>query len=314
MADFNRNFTTSPVLVMSSQSAHQSPFGTSAFAHQKPSFSSFSVFGSNASLPQSYVSPSASERRGRKRSRDEASENLDERVSATSDQFKKSEESWVYDSDMVLKPGSGYVSEAGSRPGTWVEKINAEGTKGAEAATLTARHHEQERPLRSHKSQRLDLGSALLPCDLCSNRSSPSRPVNSITPTASISLDATSTPIIDDFTLTFGIGWRLMTANSSISPAVRGWARYIENHYPITNVSVEAESKSLESYLVKANEGWFLFNENLRQGRLVSIDSQRCIDNLRSSPPVFEGTETLIASSSPKTVSPFPLANDVEMD
>lgn len=299
MASFDRSFTASPVLVMPSQSVHQSPFGLPSFTAQSLSFGT-------ASLPQSYVSPSTSERRGRKRSRDEASENLDDRVSAVSDKLQQDEEGWVYGPGMTLiKPNSGYVAEASSQSGTWVEeKVAAEESHRVEAAALVVKQQEQDRPsLRSHKSQRLDITPSFSN-DFNSNRSSPTRSAaGSITPVTSLSLDSSSAPVVDDFTLAFGIGWRLMNADSSISAATRGWARYLENHYPISNVDIHAESKGLQSYLVKADQGWFLFAENLRQGRLVSTDNQRCIENLKSSPPVFDGTEIMVPSESPKTLT-----------
>lgn len=307
MASFDRTFSASPVLVMPLQSVHQSPFGLPSFSTQSPSFGT-------ASLPQSYVSPSNSERRGRKRSRDEASENLDDRVSAVSDKLQQDEEGWVYGPGMTLiKPNSGYVAEASSQSGTWVEeKATAEESRRVENVALTVKQQEQDRPsLRSHKSQRLDIAPSF-GNTFNSNRSSPTRSVaGSSTPVPSLSLDSSGAPVVDDFTLAFGIGWRLMNADSSISAAVRGWARYIENHYPISNISIHAESKGLQSYLVRADQGWFLFDENLRQGRLVSTDNQRCIENLKSSPPVFEGADTMIPSESPKALAPQ--GNDLDM-
>ncbi|KAJ2907135.1 hypothetical protein MKZ38_007650 [Zalerion maritima] len=317
MVSFDRTFFTSPVLVMPSQSVHQSPFGAPSFSRQAPSFSNFPSFGSNASLPQSYVSPSTSERRGRKRSRDEASENLDDRVSAVASKLEKSEEDWIYGPGMTLiKPGSGYVPDASTQSGTWVEEMSAtKETERVESAALAVKQQEQDRPsLRSNKSQRLEVGS-LSSQDFHSNRSSPTRDAaKSSTPVSSLSLDAAATPVVDDFTLTFGVGWRLMNDDSNISAAVRGWARYIENHYPVSNVKIHAESKGLQSYLVQADEGWYLFDENLRQGRLVSTDNQRCIQNLKSSSPVFEGAETMTASASPRATSPYVKNGEMDTD
>lgn len=320
MASFERSYSASPVLVMPSQSAHQSPFGVSSLNHQSSSFGYFSAFGSNTFLSQSYFSPSTGERRGRKRSRDEASENLDDRVSAVSTQLQEEEEGWVYGLGMTLiKPGGGYVADSSSQSGTWVEEQHAiQDAQRVESAIIAIKQQEQQKPsLRSHKSQRLDM-SSLFNQSFHPNRSSPARSAtSSLTPVPSVSLDAASIPVVDDFTLAFGIGWRLLSANSNMSAAIRGWSRFIENHYPVSNIKIHAESKGLQSYLVQANEGWFLFDENLRQGRLVSADNQRCIENLKSSPPVFEGAEILTPSSSSRSMSPFPRATqdmDTEMN
>jgi hypothetical protein len=51
---------------------------------------------------------------------------------------------------------------------------------------------------------------------------------------------------------------------------------------------VRLESRGLQSYLVETEEGYFLFSENLRQGRLVSRDLERAMKNLQASPVNFD--------------------------
>jgi hypothetical protein len=114
------------------------------------------------------------------------------------------------------------------------------------------------------------------------------------------SSDSLAQPVVDDFTLHLGIGWSRISDDGHIQAAARGWARYIENHYPVTNVKILLESRGLQSYLVEATEGYFLFAENLRQGRLVSTTPEGTLNNLKISPPMFDGPTTMDASESAK--------------
>jgi hypothetical protein len=122
-------------------------------------------------------------------------------------------------------------------------------------------------------------------------------------------LDPIGQPVVDAFTLHLGIGWRRINDDEDIQAAARGWARYIENHYPISNAKIRLQSRALESYLVESSEGFFLFSEDLRQGRLVSQHPERAIQNLKTSPPTFDGSEIMEATETPKstaTANPAP--------
>ncbi|KAL1907456.1 hypothetical protein Sste5344_006798 [Sporothrix stenoceras] len=269
--------------------------------------------------------------RGRKRSRDEAAVNLDspEKAPPAVEPVKEDEDEWEYGPGMVLiKKGSGYVHEAGSQSGTWLEEKAAalEATRKEEALREQQRQAQDRPSLRSHKSSRLDLSAQVASQESArSNRSSPKRDLRDaspVTPDGSSSADP-SQPVIDDFTFHLGIGWNRLSEDKHIQAAARGWARYIENHYPVTEPKILLESKGLESYLVEAREGYFLFAENLRQGRLVSSNPQRALVNLKSSPPAFDGAETMAAAGTPlpteAAITPAlavaPAApTDVEMD
>ncbi|EPE03740.1 hypothetical protein F503_06446 [Ophiostoma piceae UAMH 11346] len=300
MSSFNR--TTSPVLTMASQSAHQLPFDKPFAMQQSSPFGNPSAWSS-----RSYAqSPITAPPRGRKRSRDEAAVNLDnpEKVPPPVELTQNAEEEWEYGPGMVLikKKGPGYVGDAGSQSGTWVdEKAAALDAIRTEQALKEQQRQAQDRPsLRSHKSSRLDL-SAQVKAQAASSsptsRTSPNRDLSPLSqPTESGS--GPGQPIIDDFTLHLGIGWNRLSEH--IQEAARGWARYIENHYPVTEPKILLESKGLESYLVEAREGYFLFAENLRQGRLVSSDPQRALSNLKTSPPVFDDEVTITASTTPR--------------
>jgi hypothetical protein len=272
------------------------------------------------SQPPTQTRPSA----GRKRSRDEAAVNLnddDQPVPTPIEPIKESEDDWIYGEGMVLiKPGSGYVADASSQSGTWVEERAAEDeARRAEAAVL---QQQRERPsLRSYKSQRLEQAAVASPGqDAPVHPPSPRSSASSL-PTAIPTLtgDGVNQPVVDDFTLHLGIGWRRISDDEHIQAAARGWARYIENHYPLSAVSITLESKGLQSYLVEASEGYFLFAEDLRQGRLVSKTDEGTLTNLKCSPPAFDSLETMTASETPKPVEPpldadLTVHVDMEMD
>ncbi|KAI2468429.1 hypothetical protein F4781DRAFT_269830 [Annulohypoxylon bovei var. microspora] len=319
MGSFER--TSSPVLTMSPSAAHQGAFGMSPFSHQPSPFSRSMGFGVHSSWSQSPINRSSTA--GRKRSRDEAGVNLDveEAKLETIEPVKEPEDEWVYGPGMVLiKSPSSYVADAGSQSGTWVEeKVASNETRKNEEARAI---NQQGRPsLRSNKSQRLDLNSIAIPKgEQQINRSSPVRDVDPTVSASGLSADASTQPIIDNFTLHLGIGWSRISTDEHIQAAARGWAKYIENHFPVTNVQIQLESKGLQSYLVEAAEGFFLFAENLRQGQLVSKNLNQAFANLKTSPPTFEGPEVMSAAESPRPVgAPSPQASavtplDIEMD
>ncbi|KAB5585429.1 hypothetical protein GE09DRAFT_26157 [Coniochaeta sp. 2T2.1] len=289
MAAF-RTFTSSPVLTMPAQSSHQALFDRPSYASRPPSFGQLSSW-SNTTLPNTCMAA------GRKRSRDEAAVNLDAPEKLVEPPvIKEAEEEWEYGPGMTLiKKNTSYVADAASQSGTWVEeKAAEEQARKAEDALLA---QSQQRPsLRSNKSQRVEMTPTLAPADGQNSRSSPT--CDLINPMASSS-DSLAQPVIDDFTLHLGIGWSRISEDEGIQAAARGWARYIENHYTVTNAKVRLESRGLQSYLVEADEGFFLFAENLRQGRLVSSNPERAIQNLKTSPPTFEGANTMEAMETP---------------
>lgn len=103
-------------------------------------------------------------------------------------------------------------------------------------------------------------------------------------------------PPIDESTYLLGIGWALIGEDRDVQAASRGWAKYIENHYPFSTAKIILQSKGLEAVLVETNQGYHLFNEDLSEGKLVSATWQTCLANLQHSPTVFEGLTTLKAA------------------
>jgi len=124
-------------------------------------------------------------------------------------------------------------------------------------------------------------------------------------------------PPIDTATQILGIAWTAMpTSDPTMSAAMRGYARYIETHFPLQAVSIVWQNRSMPAYLVSAitrpkvtwsshgyqpgSQGYYLFDEELQQARLVAKSWERAIDNLRGGGGesgvqgiVFEGSEVL---------------------
>jgi hypothetical protein len=259
---------------------YNSPFSTGV--HQ-------SMMGSSFNTPFQSVQSSAA---GRKRSRDEAALNLEEDYFPVQPPAAvpelENEDEWEYGEGMTLiKPSrSGYAIEASSQTGTWAEEKAEEERVKAMAPPVV------ERPiLRAHKSQRLDLSATPVMAEEASSNILPSPG----------SPERYTEPTVDDFTRHLGIGWSSVNSlDADIQAAARGWARFIENHYPITDVKIRLQSKGLASYMVEANEGYFLFGEDLKQGRLVSTSLEKTWVNLSSPVPVFEGDLVMVAGQSPK--------------
>lgn len=231
---------------------------------------------------------------GRKRSRDEAAVNLDPPAKPLD-----RDEGWILGPGMTLiKADSNYVTEAASQSGTWLEE------RHTAAEEKRSREDAEQREPRSHKVQRV--AQHVVPDN--ATAVSTSSPVSS----TFASQNGNDAPVVDDFTLHLGIGWRQISTDEHIQAAARGWARYIENHFPITNAHVRIESKGLQSYLVEASEGFFLFAENLRQGQFVSATVQGALKNLQTSPPSFDDASVLCAAESP-SLTPVASFEDADM-
>lgn len=111
-------------------------------------------------------------------------------------------------------------------------------------------------------------------------------------------------PIIDDYTHQLGVGWSHVSSDPSTQSASRGWAKYIENHYRLSDVAIILLSKALEGASLVcarngAHKGYFLFSENLGEARLVANNWEICLGRLRGSPIVFENEEVLCAAKTP---------------
>lgn len=281
---------------------YRQQFSSQPFTNNSP-LPAFSPFG-QPSLKvvcglesQGQTSPSA----GRKRSRDEAAVNLedDDYFQQAATPLSESEEGWEYGEGMTLIRSNGFIVDAGSQTGTWVEEK-------AQQSLPAIPPDRQGRPiLRNHKSQRLDLSATpAIDEERFSNGYAPTSSPTRQSPTR-------QDPTVDDFTRHLGIGWSRISSDEHMQAAARGWARYIENHFQITEPRILLQSRGLSSYLVEAREGWFLFGEDLKQGRLVATSLERTFEHLRISPPVFDGKEVLVAvAETPKAETPHEVMMD----
>ena len=274
MPHFDRQYSSaSPVLTIQPQSYFQTQLSAGTFGRQNMAHMSFNT------SPAPTVPAKPARSAGRKRSRDEASINLE--PDSQPPVPVESKEDWIYGEGMVLiKPNKGYVADASSQSGTWLEEKMEEEQK----AKLQAQASQLE--TRNCKAQRLDYSSSQT--SFCNTVDySPSNHSDN----SSSGPFRQGTLVIDDFTIHLGIGWRKISEEEHIQAAARGWARFIENNFSLSNARICLESKGLQSYLVEASEGYFLFAENLRHGRLVSQTAEGALQNLQLSPPNFEGPE-----------------------
>ncbi|KAI6711139.1 hypothetical protein JHW43_006346 [Diplocarpon mali] len=257
---------------------------------QSPATSSWSDYNSTQTTPRSVA--------GRKRSREEAGSNLEEDYFAVQAPVAQSEpeneDDWEYGPGMTLikKGGKEYVADSSSQTQDWVDQRVAE---GACVAALSAEVDEAPIYIRAAKCQRLNLSTtpAIPEEPSCTGLAvSPGSPERHMEPT------------VDDFTRHLGIGWSsINNSGDDIQAAARGWAKFIENHFPVTNANIRLSSKGLASYLVESNEGYFLFAEDLKQGRLVSTNLEKTWVNLSSPVPIFDSDLVLEAGQTPKPQS-----------
>lgn len=115
-------------------------------------------------------------------------------------------------------------------------------------------------------------------------------------------------PLVDDFTHILGISWqRVESTDEDMAAAIRGWAKYIDNHFSthIRDSKILLKHRGLNAYLVggqtaatdvdmnghgpvHTQQVYYLFNENLSEARLVARNWDACLQNLRSAPMMFE--------------------------
>lgn len=206
----------------------------------------------------------------------------------------------------LLNPQTGVVLSAESQTGTWYEEKADKDALVHEVEAIDAANSFRPIIPASRKSIRLsqnsipNLSAFALPQSGSPNgTSAPASPPK----TAS----GASHAEIDEATLALGIGWTLLAnEDENILAAARGWARYLENHYAryIHGAEILLKSSGLNAYLVGCHEGFYLFSENLLEGRLVSRTWDGCIANLRSQPMAFEGEDVLRAERTPGPEAP----------
>ncbi|MCJ1364325.1 hypothetical protein MMC16_003435 [Acarospora aff. strigata] len=192
----------------------------------------------------------------------------------------------------LLNPIHGIAISAESQTGTWFEeqaaaKLAQKSTPSSSISTASRR-----KPiLPTRKSQRLDTTAPGLDDTALSNISQA---------TSSPPKARPSDPTIDDSTYLLGVGWtRLRDDDADIQAAARGWAKYINNHYPVQEAHILLQSAGLNAYLVAMSDGFYLFKEDLSEGRLVGRTWETCLANLQAVPMSFEGMQMLRAARTP---------------
>ena len=280
------------------QHQQEHPFG--AFIRNQSFQSSLSQWAPmdpssvTSSKPTGSTRPKPATNPSRKRSRDELDD--DEEILAPSGSRASMEvvAEPIYGPGMTLiDANTGRSLAAESQTGTWYEDhIEEERLAAAKAAEEFVKSEEEAKG-RPSKSVRLDS-----PVILAQSEMSNTTSFTSIT------------PAIDAASLVLGVGWKEIPADDSdMQCAVRGWAKYIENHYPLGAVEILLKSEGQEAFVVRAlepQEGWWLFKEDLSEGRLVGSNWEKCLAGLRTVPMMFEGVDTICAARTPPRMSEEP--------
>ncbi|KAL1969594.1 hypothetical protein VTN77DRAFT_8147 [Rasamsonia byssochlamydoides] len=244
------------------------------------------------------------------------------------------EEEPVYGEGMVLlNPRTGLAISAESQTGTWYEELAEQ--QAAAAPPVSSRSHRLHdangSAAPSRKSQRLDTSApGLDDIALASIRQRLQRTSNDDDYSRSLSKTSSSIipeePRVDDVTRLLGISWQRVSHDDDMAPAVYGWEKYINNHFGryLHSARILLENRSMNAYLVAAQSTmqppqaanafahnstaapspfdldpstcFYLFKEDLTEAQLVGSTWDLCLQNLRSVPIRFEGTEILKAA------------------
>lgn len=196
----------------------------------------------------------------------------------------------------LIDPSTGRSLAAESQTGTWYEDHLEEERRAAAEAAAAMEQEKLEALGRPSKTVRLD---------------SPAPGIGSVdTPLAAMQqpLAGTETPAIDSASIMLGIGWKEVASDANMAQAARGWARFIENHYPMLGgVEILCKSDGHEVFLARATQpqdSYWLFKEDLTEGKLVATTQEACVQNLRAVPMVFENDTVLKAASTPAIPAP----------
>jgi hypothetical protein len=309
------------VLSPSQEHAFAQSLSQSSFIDSPGTFNSYppssnAVFGNTSSAqptPSSFDTSSApaAPKPSRKRSRDEAHpEEVVAPSTLPAPQAPKPKVEPIYGEGMILlNPQTGLALSAESQTGTWYEQESE--VKQAATPPVSSRSNalRSEAVDVSRKSQRLDQSAPGLDDIALSSirqrlNGSSSNDQHRILNTGPA---PPAEPLVDDATHLLGIGWQRINADDDMAPAIRGWTKYIDNQYSthLRDSQMLIKSRALNAYLVAAtphsghSPAFYLFSEDLTQGQLVASSWEACLQNLRSSPIVFEGAAPLAAIDRP---------------
>ena len=285
----NSDYSSSPTLFYLSPQPHQFDYFSHDQSFQSP-LSNWGLTNATAQSTPKLTRPQLVSNPSRKRSRDEFNEDdFIPMTPATTNGLVTMEviEEPIYGEGMtLLNPKTGASISADSQSGTWLEEKHEQERLTAKKAAEEAAQAQimPDRPAKMGRVEQAPLGS---------------QPQSSLSP-ASI---ASPTDVIDPASALFGVGWKVIPQDDEdIQKAARGWARYIEVHYPLDGAEILLKSEGQEAYLVHAlqpQESWWLFKEDLTEGRLVSTTWDGCVAGLRAVPIAFEGATSIVAQRTP---------------
>ena len=102
--------------------------------------------------------------------------------------------------------------------------------------------------------------------------------------------------------LALGVGWRELGPADADAPAVRGWTRFLANTFPAAlggAPRIVLRHAGTERLVVAGGGAWWLFDADLKEGRLVARDWAACVERLRSHPVMCADGEVLRAALTP---------------
>lgn len=261
----------------------------------------------------------------RKRSRDEAAFDVDEATDETDDlpapapaPPHEEQEEPIYGEGMVLlNPRTGLALSAESQTGTWLEET-AE-VAAAAAPPVSSRSKallSSSSDLAGRKSQRLDTSAPGLDDIALSSIHKRLQDTNddnrrTLNPGTGSSPFSPEDPLVDDATRLLGISWQRIGSDGEMAAAVRGWTKFIDNQYSshLQDSRILMKNRALNAFLVSAlpkgaglpssSPALYLFSEDLMQAQLVGSTWEITLQNLRTVPIMFEGTEVLQAGGKP---------------
>lgn len=247
----------------------------------------------------------------RKRSRDES---FDESTDASSVSAMPPpappQEEPVYGEGMVLlNPNTGMALSAESQTGTWYEETSE--TANATAPPVSSRSKAlsaNQADVPGRKSQRLDNSAPGLDDIALSSiqqRLQHTSDDNHRTLNPNGSSLSPGEPLVDDATRLLGISWQRIGTDDDMGPAVRGWKKFIDNQFStyLQDSYILMKNRALNAFLVSAHPigsispAFYLFTEDLTQAQLVGSSWEIAVQNLRTVPVTFEGTEVLQAGT-----------------
>jgi hypothetical protein len=222
----------------------------------------------------------------------------------------------VYGEGMVLlNPRTGMALSAESQTGTWYEEAAENAAAAAPPVSSRSKALSSSSDVPGRKSQRLDTSAAGL--DDIALSSMHKRLQNTdddnhrtLNPGTSSSPFSPGEPLVDDATRLLGISWQQVSSDNDMAAAVRGWTKFIDNQYSshLQDSRIFMKNRALNAYLVSArpkgaglpaSAALYLFTEDLSQAQLVGSTWESTLQNLRTVPITFEGTEILHAAGRP---------------